>query len=137
MGRHSSRKSRKKNKKAMRMPNHPFSTSAPCASDGDPYYILPALKGLQSFTKAQLMPSYIAKPTPPTQENRWKLVDATMRRQGQQARGLIETLHTVQEAFGYLDEQALRYVAMSLRVPLSRAFGIATFYQFFHPQARR
>ena len=49
----------------------------------------------------------------------------------QQQRGLIETLHTVQEAFGYLDEQALRYVAMSLRVPLSRAYGVATFYHFF------
>jgi bidirectional [NiFe] hydrogenase diaphorase subunit len=54
-----------------------------------------------------------------------------MRRQGQQQRGLIETLHTVQEAFGYLDVQALRYVAMSLRVPLSRAYGVATFYHFF------
>lgn len=54
-----------------------------------------------------------------------------MRRQGQQSRGLIETLHTVQEAFGYLDTQALRYVAMSLRVPLSRAYGVATFYHFF------
>ena len=73
------------------------------------------------------MPSYVAKPTPPNQDKRWKLVDATIRRQGGQARGLIETLHTVQEAFGYLDEQALRYVAMSLRVPLSRAYGVATF----------
>ncbi len=72
------------------------------------------------------MPSYVAKPTPPNQDKRWKLVDATMRRQGQQQRGLIETLHTVQEAFGYLDVQALRYVAMSLRVPLSRAYGVAT-----------
>ncbi len=77
------------------------------------------------------MHSYVAKPTPPNQDKRWKLVDATIRRQGQQARGLIETLHTVQEAFGYLDEQALRYVAMSLRVPLSRAYGVATFYHFF------
>src|ERR1700749_2212797 len=77
------------------------------------------------------MPSYVAKPYPPNQDKRWKLVDATIRRQGQQARGLIETLHTVQEAFGYLDEQALRYVAMSLRVPLSRAYGVATFYHFF------
>lgn len=58
-------------------------------------------------------------------------MDATIRRQGAQPRGLIETLHTVQEAFGFLDEQALRYVAMSLRVPLSRAFGVATFYHFF------
>src|SRR5271166_4424614 len=77
------------------------------------------------------MPSYVSKPTPPNQDKRWKLVDATIRRQGQQQRGLIETLHTVQEAFGYLDTQALRYVAMSLRVPLSRAYGVATFYHFF------
>src|SRR5690349_22701005 len=77
------------------------------------------------------MATYVAKPAAPSQDKRWKLVDATMRRQGQQARGLIETLHTVQEAFGYLDEQALRYVAMSLRVPLSRAYGVAIFYHFF------
>jgi bidirectional [NiFe] hydrogenase diaphorase subunit len=77
------------------------------------------------------MSSYLTRPTPPNQDKRWKLVDATIRRQGGQARGLIETLHTVQEAFGYLDEQALRYVAMSLRVPLSRAYGVATFYHFF------
>ncbi len=77
------------------------------------------------------MATYVAKPSAPTQDKRWKLVDATMRRVGQHSRGLIETLHTVQEAFGYLDEQALRYVAMSLRVPLSRAYGVATFYHFF------
>jgi bidirectional [NiFe] hydrogenase diaphorase subunit len=77
------------------------------------------------------MVSYLAKPAPPNQDKRWKLVDATIRRQGAQPRGLIETLHTVQEAFGFLDEQALRYVAMSLRVQLSRAFGVATFYHFF------
>src|SRR6266568_2495707 len=71
------------------------------------------------------------KPAPPNQDKRWRLVDATMRRLGQQSRGLIETLHTVQEAFGYLDEDALRYVATSLRVPLSRAYGVATFYHFF------
>jgi bidirectional [NiFe] hydrogenase diaphorase subunit len=75
--------------------------------------------------------AYVSKPQPPTQDKRWKLVDATMRRLGHQSRGLIETLHTVQEAFGYLDESALRYVAMSLRVPLSRAYGVATFYHFF------
>ena len=72
-----------------------------------------------------------AKPAPPSQDKRWKIVDATMRRVGQHSRGLIETLHTVQEAFGYLDETALRYVAVSLRVPLSRAYGVATFYHFF------
>jgi bidirectional [NiFe] hydrogenase diaphorase subunit len=72
-----------------------------------------------------------SKQTPPSLDKRWRLVDATMRRLGNHSRGLIETLHTVQETFGYLDEGALRYVAISLRVPLSRAYGVATFYQFF------
>lgn len=77
------------------------------------------------------MATYIAKPAAPSQDKRWKLVDATMRRTGQHSRSLIETLHTVQEAFGYLDEDALRYVARSLRVPLARAYGVATFYHYF------
>jgi bidirectional [NiFe] hydrogenase diaphorase subunit len=73
----------------------------------------------------------VGKALPPSQDKRWRLVDATMRRVGNQPRGLIETLHTVQEAFGYLDKEALHYVARSLRVPLSRAYGVATFYHFF------
>lgn len=73
----------------------------------------------------------LAKPTAPSNDKRWKIVDATMRRVGQNSKGLIETLHTVQEAFGYLDETSLRYVAAALRVPVSRAYGVATFYHFF------
>jgi bidirectional [NiFe] hydrogenase diaphorase subunit len=77
------------------------------------------------------MSTYGSKPTPPSTDKRWKLVDATMRKVGGNAHGLIETLHTTQEAFGFLDEEALRYVAQSLRVPLSQAYGVATFYHFF------
>jgi bidirectional [NiFe] hydrogenase diaphorase subunit len=75
--------------------------------------------------------TYSVRPAAPSSDKRWKLVDAAMRRMGQQSRGLIETLHAVQQAFGYLDEEALRYVAISLRVPLSQAYGVATFYHFF------
>lgn len=77
------------------------------------------------------MPMYGTKPASPDGDKRWKLVDASMRRAGGHSRALIEALHTVQEAFGYLDEKALRYVALSLHVPLSRAYGVATFYHFF------
>jgi len=49
---------------------------------------------------------------------------------------LIETLHTVQESFGFLDKVALRFVADSLRVPLSQAYGVATFYHFFTMKRR-
>jgi bidirectional [NiFe] hydrogenase diaphorase subunit len=37
----------------------------------------------------------------------------------------------VQEAFGYLDDIALKFVAMTLRVPLSLVYGAATFYHYF------
>lgn len=77
------------------------------------------------------MAIYGPKPAAPTPDKRWKLVDATIRKADGHSRGLIETLHTVQEAFGYLDEEAIKYVALSLHVPLSRAYGVATFYHFF------
>lgn len=67
----------------------------------------------------------------PSDDKRWRLVNATMRRHGNQPDALIETLHTVQEAFGCLDDLALRYVAANLKVPLSRVYGVATFYNFF------
>lgn len=70
-------------------------------------------------------------PAPPSADKRWKLVDATIRRHGRSGDSLIECLHTVQECFGYLDEQALRYVAVALRLPLSKVYGVATFYHFF------
>lgn len=67
----------------------------------------------------------------PKKDKRRKLVDVTMRRHGYSSYALIETLHTVQEAYGYLDEENLKYVARSLRVPLSKVYGVATFYHFF------
>lgn len=68
---------------------------------------------------------------PPTDDKRWKLVQATMRRHGHAPNSLIETLHTVQETFGFLEKPSLEYVSLALRVPLSRVYGVATFYHFF------
>jgi bidirectional [NiFe] hydrogenase diaphorase subunit len=68
---------------------------------------------------------------PPSDDKRWKLVEGTMRRHGHESYALIEVLHTVQESFGFLDETALRYVAQALRLPLSKVYGVATFYHFF------
>lgn len=68
---------------------------------------------------------------PPTEDKRWRFVQAAMRRNGFRRSALIETLHTVQEAFGFLDEPSLHYVAASLRVPLSQVYGVSTFYHLF------
>jgi bidirectional [NiFe] hydrogenase diaphorase subunit len=37
----------------------------------------------------------------------------------------------VQQSFGYLDKESLKFVAASLRVPLSQTYGVATFYHLF------
>jgi bidirectional [NiFe] hydrogenase diaphorase subunit len=73
----------------------------------------------------------VIKPPLPSSDKRWKIIDAKMRRLGYTGHALIETLHTVQESFGYLDGDALTFVAKALRVPPSKVYGVATFYNFF------
>lgn len=77
------------------------------------------------------MPQAIKRPPLPSEDKRWRIVTGTMRKHGFSRDALIETLHTVQESFGYLDKPGLKFVADSLRVPLSQAYGVATFYHFF------
>ena len=71
------------------------------------------------------------RPAAPSDDKRWKLISANMRRHGHAGHALIETLHSVQSAFGYLDEASMRYVAGSLDLPLSKVYGVATFYHLF------
>lgn len=73
----------------------------------------------------------LAPPPLPSDDKRWKIVNGTMRKNGFARHALIESLHTVQSSFGYLDDDAIRFVAQSLRVPLSQAYGVATFYHYF------
>ncbi|MGK7956036.1 MAG: bidirectional hydrogenase complex protein HoxE, partial [Crocosphaera sp.] len=41
-----------------------------------------------------------------------------------------------QEAFGYLEPDILEYVAHALKLPLSRVYGVATFYHLFSLKPR-
>ncbi len=77
------------------------------------------------------MPVAPRKIPPPSDDKRWRLVDATMRRYSYAPNALIETLHTTQETFGFLEPEALDWVARMLRLPYSRVMGVATFYNFF------
>lgn len=79
------------------------------------------------------MPALLSKRNvpPPSDDKRWKLVDRAMRLAGYNRHAVIETLHAVQESFGYIGDDAMRYVARSLRVPLSTVYGVASFYHFF------
>jgi len=76
------------------------------------------------------VPAFTPPPLP-SEDKRWKIVNGTMRKNGFARHALIEALHTVQSSFGYLDDESIRFVALSLRVPLSQAYGVATFYHYF------
>lgn len=69
--------------------------------------------------------------SPPSDDERWRVVQERMRRLDHRPDALIEVLHTVQEAFGYLGTDALGFVGACLGVPLSKVYGVATFYSHF------
>jgi bidirectional [NiFe] hydrogenase diaphorase subunit len=58
-------------------------------------------------------------------------LDMTMKRHQYKPDALIEILHKAQESFGFLEEDVLIYIARGLKLPLSRVYGVATFYHLF------
>jgi bidirectional [NiFe] hydrogenase diaphorase subunit len=78
-----------------------------------------------------LATSTVVDRSAPSDDKRWRQVDVRMRRLGYRPDGLIEVLHTTQEVFGYLDDEALSYVGENLGVPPSKVYGVATFYSHF------
>lgn len=69
-------------------------------------------------------------------DSRWRVIESTMRRHGYKPSGLIEILHTLQEVYGYLKKDYLKEIAVSLRVPLSNVYGVASFYHYFSLKPR-
>lgn len=64
-------------------------------------------------------------------DNRLKMLDAAMKRNQHQSDALIEVLHTAHELYGFLQNDILLYITRKLKLPPSRVFGVATFYNFF------
>jgi bidirectional [NiFe] hydrogenase diaphorase subunit len=73
----------------------------------------------------------ITQPPAPANDRRQRVLDAALKRTGFRQDALIEVLHSAQNSFGYLTPELLWYVAGQLRLPPSRVYGVATFYNFF------
>jgi hypothetical protein len=67
----------------------------------------------------------------PSGDDRFKMLDATIKRHRFAPGALIEVLHTAQELFGHLQPDILYSIAHSLKLPPSRVYGVATFYHSF------
>jgi len=68
----------------------------------------------------------------PSGDNRFKLLDRVITKHQSRGDALIEVLHAAQGIFGYLENDLLVYVARKLKLPMSRVYGVATFYHFFN-----
>ena len=77
------------------------------------------------------MTTAVAPQPPSTTDKRYKMLDAAMKRHQFQPDSLLEVLHTAQELFGFLADDLMVYIGRSLKIPPSRVFGVATFYNFF------
>jgi bidirectional [NiFe] hydrogenase diaphorase subunit len=64
-------------------------------------------------------------------DKRQIILDATLRKHQFRQDSLIEALHTAQGLWGFLTPELLWYVAQQLRLPPSKVYGVATFYNFF------
>ena len=67
----------------------------------------------------------------PSGDDRYKVIDRAIKRFNHEKDALLEVLTAAQETFGYLSKDLLIYVARQLNVPLSRVYGVATFYHLF------
>ncbi len=64
-------------------------------------------------------------------DKRRAVLDAVLHRHQRRQDALIEVLHTAQKLYGHLPSEVLWYIAEQLRLPPSRVYGVATFYNFF------
>jgi len=67
----------------------------------------------------------------PSGDERYKVIDRTMKRFKYEKDALLEVLHATQETFGFLSDDLLIYISNHLQVPLSQVYGVATFYHLF------
>ena len=67
----------------------------------------------------------------PSGDNRFKLLDRAITKYHGSGYALIEILHVAQGIFGFIENDLMVYIANALKLPLSRVYGVATFYHFF------
>ena len=63
-------------------------------------------------------------------------LDRIIEKYSDQPGKLIPVLHEVQEEIGYLSLAVQQYLAERLKLPLSKIYGVVSFYSFFNTEPR-
>ena len=64
-------------------------------------------------------------------DERFACVDKILEKNGREEALLIQNLEAIQAEIGYLPEEVLAYVAEATGMPLTRIYGVVTFYSLF------
>ena len=64
------------------------------------------------------------------------LLEPVIEKKGKEQGSLIFILQAAQEIYGYLPEEVLRFISEKTRVPLSKIYGVITFYAQFYQEPR-
>jgi NADH-quinone oxidoreductase subunit E len=67
----------------------------------------------------------------PADKAKYDELDAFIKEKGNSEHELIAILHKAQSLFGYLPEEVQRFIAKRINIPVSKVFGVVTFYSFF------
>jgi len=64
-------------------------------------------------------------------DDRYNTLEKSIKKLGYEGSALIEVLHNTQGVFGYLGVDTLKFIASRLKLPYSKVYGVATFYNYF------
>ena len=63
--------------------------------------------------------------------NKFKDLESFIQEGNDDESSLIAVLHYAQNLYGYLGREVQEYIADSLNIPLSKVYGVITFYSYF------
>jgi len=64
-------------------------------------------------------------------DGRYAVIDRVLAQNGRDESMLIQNLEQIQHELGYLPEEVLSYMAEEMGMPLSKIYGVVTFYSLF------
>lgn len=64
-------------------------------------------------------------------EEKFAIIDQILDQNGRDESFLIQNLEQIQSALGYLPEDVQAYLAEAMNIPLSKVYGVVTFYSLF------
>jgi NADH:ubiquinone oxidoreductase subunit E len=75
--------------------------------------------------------AYVCANQPVSEQEQYALLRQVILDYERKQSNLIQILHMAQAIFGYLPEEVLHFIGMELDMPMSKIYGVVSFYSYF------